>query len=249
MKTRYILIPATLFICIIPHFASAAFVNGIESFDGTVKDTTTWEEYTKWGNPIYQDDKLFLENSSMDYTTKDITVGVGDIVRVELCSHPETTDGVTRSVLNLTNNSEGTNNSTYWDSRFLFIYLQFSPSVDEFGFSVGEGSSGGSSGAYIGPETPPPSIENPYILEIERTSSTTARFSAYYSDMTLIDSYHTSFFRYDVPVPDELFISLSFFSSVYSSGAVFDNVTIVPEPTTFFLLGLGGLMLRRKRRT
>jgi len=63
----------------------AAFVNGIESFDGSVKDTATWEEWIMDGvyGSVTQNDALTIA-SCADYTTKAVTVGIGQAVSVEV---------------------------------------------------------------------------------------------------------------------------------------------------------------------
>ena len=73
--------------------ASAAFVNGVESFDGTVKDTDTWYEHMLNPGPsqITQNDNITLAFGGSEYVTKTMTVGVGQIVSVELLSILENT--------------------------------------------------------------------------------------------------------------------------------------------------------------
>lgn len=222
-----------------------AFINGVEGFDGTVKDMSTWEEYLPYGGAIYQDDKLICDLSltrRLEYTTKTVTVGVGDIVRVELLEHPQ---GNAESTMFLTTNSEGTNKSTSFDSHYLFIEYVHWPSSDEYWFVGGSGVSGASIGQIFGIVSTLPSTDNPYILEIERTTSNSAVFRAYDSDMTLIGSLTRTSFIFP-GVPDDLYISLSAWGK-NGGFSIFDNVTIIPEPGMILLLGLGGLLLRRRR--
>jgi hypothetical protein len=226
--------------------AYAAFVDGVERFSGTAKDPATWEEYdAPYGGTIYQYDALFLDmvqSNVVDYTTRTVTVGVGDIVRVELLEHPS---GRARSTVYLTTNSAGTGGYTGQDSHFLFLQYSYWAPTDELRFVAGSGSSGSGTGTIFGKDTPPPSPFDPYFLQIERTSSSSAIFSAFTSNMTLIGSVTRDWF-FHPGVPDDLFISLAGWAE---NGGItcYDNVTIIPEPSTLLLIGLGTLLIAKKR--
>ena len=91
----------------------------------------------------------------------------------------------------------GTSLPSPFDSQTL--RLTYRPSVPGFIAAVG-----GAGGPVLGFGTPAPSPGAPYILQIERTSSTVAAFSVFQSNMTLIDSVALFF----LSVPDRLFVSL-----------------------------------------
>jgi cysteine-rich repeat protein len=196
--------------------ASAVFVDGVERFDGTVKNVATWVEYLGPDGPpaIVQDDDLTIvsPDTSSDYMTT-FTVGVGDVVSVTLLG--ATSLGWTG--LYLTNDSEGTSAATLWDSHFLF--LQYSP-ADQY-FVGGDGGAGGTGGYAFAMGSPLPTPAAPYVLQIERTSSTEATYRVFDGSMTLIDSRTWTF----ADVPDELFVTLV---SEFNT-PVFDDV-VAPAP-------------------
>src|SRR5437867_3558514 len=70
-----------------PLVARAAFVNNVEHFDGTVKDSATWSEYKDGtGNLISQSDQLFINSANgfhAAYRALPATVGVGGFVQVK----------------------------------------------------------------------------------------------------------------------------------------------------------------------
>src|SRR2546430_1369483 len=64
--------------------AVAAFVDGVERFNGTTKDLTTWEQFPVSGSGITQSDALNITGSGdRDYTTRGIKVGIGQRVTAE----------------------------------------------------------------------------------------------------------------------------------------------------------------------
>jgi len=244
MPKKNILVIVFLFVSLTAHSALAAFVNNVETFDGNVKDTDTWEEYIPYGGKVTWDNQLILEAtppfSSADYTTKQVTVGIGEGVRVELVSYPSWYR--TENYFCLTSNSEKTFNGTVFDSHV--IALEYFPNWTDNDFFGWVGGSGEFHGTNFGGHITPPSPGNPLILEIMRVSEGLARFSVYYRDMIPIGSV----IRVLPPdMPDNLYISLYARTQHLGGSIVYDNVTIIPEPTTLLLLGLGGLALQRKR--
>lgn len=220
----------------------AAFIDGVERFNGTSKDTTTWEEYSPM-DPILQDGELIFDSIRGDYTTKILTIDPGETVSVELTELSVTDlSGPKYTSLFLTSNSEGTGESTWFDSSYFSITCE----TDYFGSSVTfysyVGGSGIATGSLIGTylqSYPLPTEESPYYLQIERTLEYSLELSVFYSDMSLLGS------RTIGIGSDELYISLE---TAWGVRSVFDNVAITPEPCTVLLFGLGGSFLRRRKR-
>src|SRR5688572_6533039 len=79
---------ALLLVCL-ASAARADFVNGVETFDGTVKDNTTWQEYVPAGyTPVVQNSTItFPANSTMSNTgdyTSIATVVAGQAVSADV---------------------------------------------------------------------------------------------------------------------------------------------------------------------
>lgn len=218
--------------------AGAAFVSGVETFDGTVKDTTTWEEFTDTGTSISQDDTLeisaFDSGTGADYTTKTQTVGVGEKVRYEVVITSANGSG-SRVVLGLTNNSGGTSARVDDDEyRISFVWLDRDLVDVQAGNLVQD----------FNDYRLVHHLNETIFFEIERLTSNTARFSMYDASENAIGSSMTLDFT-GVSVPDDLYV----FVKAGKTVTEFDNITITPEPGTLSLIGLGGLgLLLRKRR-
>src|SRR5438874_4102391 len=80
------LLTTAIALCIAVSCARGAFVNGVERFDGTVKDLNTWEQYPSGGTGITQNDALFISGASSysDYTTRSLKVGIGQRITAEI---------------------------------------------------------------------------------------------------------------------------------------------------------------------
>ncbi len=225
--------------------ALGEFIGGIERFDGTVKDLQTWEEYCSFSQ-FSQNDMLELEASPTgaimfsDYTTKDIKIGIGQIVSVELHNvqpgtHP---NSGTSCGLYLTNDSLGTSKNTIWDSEVLG--LEYSVTSINAQFFPCYGGNGHFSGRGFGVDIPPPSYADPYLLTIERLTTDSAYYSVYHKNtMELIGS-RTLYFS---PIEGDLYISLA-----SDRPATWDNVTI-PEPGSLCIISLGVIILLHKKIT
>jgi len=210
----------------------------VESFAGTTKDPATWEEYSVDGFVSREDEGLvYLGGNKADYTTKAFTVGVGEYARVYLDESSSGTYGT--NALLLTTNSLGTSGRATDDSRVLsvqwnnytakiFARVSFDAGAVETDMDIATGF-GGLDGIWF---------------QIERLSSTEARFSAFDSGLDVIGTVQTMTFS---DVPDDLYIGLY----TASSYCHYDNVVVgsVPEPVTMGLLAMGGLgMVIRRRR-
>ncbi len=224
--------------------ALGEFIGGIERFDGTVKDLQTWEECVGYGQ-FSQNDRLELELSPTgldicDYTTKDIKIGISQIVSVEIHNFQPSTQPFASSFcgLYLTNNSLGTSDKTLWDSEVLGLeYIYFSSDESSI-FNSCYGGNGSFSGLVFGADTPPPSYADPYLFTIERLTADSAYCSVHHKNtMELIGS-RTLYFS---STGDDLYISL-----MANVPTTWDNVTI-PEPGSICIISLGVIILLRKR--
>ncbi|MCK4625227.1 MAG: PEP-CTERM sorting domain-containing protein [Phycisphaerae bacterium] len=228
--------------------AHGEFVDGIESFDGTDLDTVTWEAYTDGPDSyILQDDELIIGNNHQgsgvprcDYTTLNITVGVGEGVRAKVSSSAGST--VFRNArLCLTDNIAGTKNSLEYDDNGLWLEWIMSPdSESRFFGHPWSGQTGGSGIIFYNQEETTQDFT--YYLQIEWPAIDRAIFSVFDAEMNPLGSYDRS--NIYQTLPSQLYVSL-YFESI--GEARFDDVTIIPEPGMLFLIGLGGLTLLRRR--
>jgi hypothetical protein len=228
----------------------AEFVNGVERFDGTVLDSLNWEAFNNNnGGTIAQDDKLTIQtsanNQQVNYTTRNVAVGVGEQVHVQIMINLIGGFGH----LWLTSNSAGTLFTTAFDSYWV-----------EMGFGITSGTTAtatvfaGGNGSGIS-KTNQVSFTNafqtPHILEFARLSSTSMRCNVYSGGGDLLDSQVATVAEYLSP----LYISLT---STNASQTDFDNVAVgaitVPEPgalalpTMVWAAWIGGVRRRQLKR-
>lgn len=214
----------------------AGFHNGVESFDGTVIDTATWEVYTTGTASITQNDKLVFAAGNggyTDVTSRDITVGVGQRARASLTVNSTPIQGgYGYAFLELATNSSGAGAYFYQDSYSIGIELDYRTTSFEFlggvnyrpaanDRTIGRGRV---MGQYFGNN-----LGKTYHLEVARTTLTNARFRLYDNASTLLSD-----LDYDVTNPDGRITPQSLFVTLAAYGGVaFDDVTIsdVPEPT------------------
>jgi hypothetical protein len=231
------------------------FFSGVETFDGKTLDTQTWEPFVSMISPtpghISQDDALFLDafagGSEVDYTTRQVRIPVGGTTRVEVTYLGGQGGGGDLGFF-LTTNSRGTTDITASDSHWLQIERTSDGGL--FGFS-------GSNGAGHGAPLIIPGTGNteafqiagqPFTLEINRLTATTADFNAYGADgHTPLGTRKLTF----EPIDDELFVSLF----AHGASGRFDNVgiTAVPLPPALatalpVLAGAAAAMGWRRRR-
>ena len=222
--------------------ASAAFVSGTEEFNGPYKDTSTWESYIGFypdQGTISQNDALTVDATgglNCDYTTKTLTVGVGDVVNVEV--KPTVAEQWAGGGLYLTNDSQGTGNRTPSDTRYISV------SWNNYANAIRAEA--------VGTSTTRANIVNAdhglnvtLIYEIERISSNRATFRVFDNSQQLLGQTTVDLTGKDIG--DDLYISLY----AGSASITFDNVRInqpIPEPATIGLLMLGFGFLRRRRK-
>ena len=214
--------------------AKAAFVNGVERFDGTSLDLSTWERYDPAVSTFSQNDALTISGngSYSDYTTKSITVGIGQRVSAEVTLNvPPETSTIYAAALLLTTNSGGTGTDTFHDFRYFGCRVVFGNAQSSdarffqalYGDPQGYGFSTEGEGIPVAGTT--------YILSVARVARAQIEISASTSDRTLIFTYAAAL---PEPPPDDLFISLHRTNLRFflNDSATFDNVTItaVPEP-------------------
>ena len=231
-----------------------AFLDGVEPFDGTVKDTVTWEEYvqpplagtTGPNAEIVQDDALTIVGYSeeymgyADYTTTSVQVGVGQAATVEVTINEVDSPSILNALFYLTTNTGGTDCRSLYDSHYLGINFGALggrlSSVYGYGDSQSHGYSSLSQFATI-------DVGTTYTYRIDRLTSDLARYSVLSDEGDELGSVTKDFSS--LGVPDDLYLSLG----AGGASVTFDNVTVIPEPATVGLLMVGSLVgfLRRVR--
>ena len=219
-----ILVVMTMCLALVPSRTHGGFrVHERETFDGTKLDREHWEVQTySVPDPVVQDDGLIFEDMAECVTTQ-VTVGVGDIVSVQLLEHPM---GDAQSSLFLTTKSrESALPVVEWDSHFAHLTYGYVAAHKDYGFIAGSGGGGKSSGTIYGLATHPPLAGEPLTFQIERLAENRFVMSAYDSNMTLVGETHTAWML-DLEPDAKFYISLV--ARPRDGGrVVFDNVTIV----------------------
>jgi hypothetical protein len=214
--------------------------NKVEHFAGTSFDTVTWESYTSppAAPKFIQNDGLTIQSyystpPACDYTTRAVTVGVGQGIRSVLTIHPTPGTSSTFTWMWLTTNSEGTTMATAWDSRYFAIFAYTQGVYANFG---GTGSSQGQ--LMIDHQL---SFEVPYIWEIDWLSPTSAYFSVSDQNGTVLGATTRTNLS---GLPSSLFISIG----NENAGTTFSSVQIVPEPSAVAaVLSVLSCVSRRQR--
>jgi hypothetical protein len=217
------------------NWARASYIGGVEHFDGTSKDSFTWEEHYSFPGEgtITQNNAIDLNSprsgASVDYTTRGATIGVGGSVQVDL-SVPSTGDTV---ALFLGSNSAGTTDTPLGDDHYLELTLN--PSTRELIGWVGANGGGSSDGNFA---MAPAGATQAVKLRIERMTSDSATFLAYDGAGNLLGSDAVSL----AGMPSDLHVALY----SYDADATFDNVALAgnftvtaaaaPEPGIGLLL-------------
>lgn len=209
--------------------AKAAFINGRELFQGSVKDLSTWEEFQS--QRITQSDGLMIVSAG-DYTTRMVTVGVGQRVRVtEQVLVPNSS-----VTIYLTSNSRGDTSFTSQDSKYLYLSEIWFEDRGETEFSALVGGNGHATGRRIG--TSLDASGKVHILEIAREAPNRAQFSVYDEYSQLLHSDRLTF----SDIPHDLFISLT------AGNGLFHSVEIIPEPAPVHLAVISTVMLCSARK-
>ncbi len=197
----------------------AAFVNGIETFDGTELDTVTWIPAVPIGSSISQAEQLVMSglgDSNTRYTTTVPVLSIGETVSVEVSS-----SSPAGGELSLVGDSGDVWSLWYAPARRIFFITQN---------GGGNGLSSQSAG-----------LLNEYTLEFTRTSASEVQYRATSAGQELVTG-----FRSVAADLGDLFVSLRV---TYNPGEVtFDNVRIVPEPSSavLALTAAAGLIRVRK---
>jgi len=215
--------------------SKADFVDKVETFDGTIKDTTTWRENLLNPGPsrITQNDAVTFDGMT-HYCTNTVTVGVGQTVRVDVLNITDL--GSSGSfALSLSSRNDG----LYSSGDYLRMSCMYNSVPDNWSL-IGQHELpvGGTANSFFGTTDTPAFGTDPLVLEVDRVSETMAYYRAYQGG--LLGQTFLTFTN----VPDQLYIRLEN-SSVTTT---FDNVTIIPEPTTMLLFAIGGASIMRYHR-
>jgi hypothetical protein len=227
--------------------ARGGFINGVETFDGTVKDTATWTGSS--GSPITQNNELTMFFGA-SYTAKSFTLGVGQGVRARMALRPWT-GGYEDAFLLLSSRSAGmTSTALFNDSRYVGVSATWDESFNRTIFMGVDGEVGIYTSRYVTQLTGNHTGEW-FTLEVNRLTNNVFQFSVWDAAGTPLGT-----MSQDVtipppalgpghgPVPSQLYITLN-------SWATWDDVTIlVPEPASAVTLsGMAASLLFCRSRT
>jgi hypothetical protein len=221
----------------------------IERFTGTTKEPAVWSPYVQGSGGIGQNDKIMVDGvgisgaSVVDYTTKTLTLGVGEVLAVEITNNTSTSSSgysqFAKLGIALTNDSGGTTAGTLSDTRLASLFWSNNDNKIYIGINDANGTD--QLITLVNNDQPTGST---YVYQIERLSIDSARFNVY-------DASNGSWIGGPVTwnlsgIPGDLSISL------FSQGAdgAFDNVWIghmVPEPSMFSIpVMLAAIFWRRR---
>ena len=244
--------------------AAGAFVNGVEQFNGTTKDPVTWDEYNPFSsdNAITQNDAINFQyvpptfgfgSVNSDYTARTATVGIGQAASVDVRLRTFTLPAnpppfFLHTSFYLTDNTGAPGTSARSDNNF--IELTLDPGTSGAAL-VGRGGNGGSHS--LGTSIPGPVAFTPgsqYTLQIARPDANTARFSVFDAAGNLIGSTSADVTGLPATLYPAFGVSGFNIPPGVNYSIDFDNVRIVPEPSTAALAAAlaAPLLLARRRR-
>lgn len=214
----------------------AAFVGGVETFDGTTLDNVTWQAYAAPGTTIGQNDALTISalgGTKGDYTTQSLQIGIGQSVSVEVTPVQGGYYGLTGVFL--TNNSGGDSARMVDDTKFVgLVWANFQNRI--MGYMNDEGAE-----SYSTVQSSDHPENSTYVYKIDRISTSQTDLSVWTTSGSQIGStvsMDTS------ALPTDLYAALYVGDAVAS----FDNVTVVPEPVSIIMVGMGVCMAACRRR-
>jgi hypothetical protein len=224
--------------------ATAAFVGGVEQFNGTTKDPATWDEYNTFmsDNALTQNDAInfrfvlppspFPGSVHSDYTARTAAVGVGQGASVDV--RINTATAPISASFYLTDNTDGPGQSVTDDDNFLVLFLD---QQDAGAARVGRGSNGRSSGIGNISGNFPLTPGAQYTLQIARPGPDTATFSVFDAAGTLLGSDTVNVSGLPATLYPAFGVSGINIPRTTDYSIDFDNVRIVPEPAAAGLLG------------
>ncbi len=220
--------------------AEAAFVNGIETFDGQVLDSSTWK--IRDNSVVIQNDSLILTSALVVTANAVVPVGGGARTQLIVSQVPDISRGAPGTVSVHLTTGTGADLST--DSFGAELYLLL------WGGNAHEGSvsalidhPGGGSGLIVAHIADSEGvIGRLFTFEIDRPNSQQYQFTVLDSGGNVLGSKMLA----AESIPGALCIG---FSTSSETTATFDNVMITtPEPGSLSVLAAAWLGLLRRRR-
>jgi hypothetical protein len=228
-----------LFAHIIQAPLRAGFVGGVETFDGSTLDLSTWTAFVPYGGTVTQNNTVTVTSPAVGapvtYTTRLATVHPGGWVEADITG---ITTGSASSLLLVDSNSQSVPQLA--PNALELTYFGGPGYFD--GFEVHSGSGDGVATDFA--QAPQPR-SYPLTLRIERPTASSVTFSVYNSSHTLLGSKNSSL---SSSMPADMYVGLY----SYAISTTFDNVRLggnvtVPEPAAMSLMLLLPFALRRRR--
>src|SRR5450432_2828542 len=201
--------------------ANAEFVNGVETFPGTTRDTATWGVDS---GDFTQNNGLFYNGNGGSFNTINQTVAWGQSVTM-MATGTASESGIS---LFLTNNSVGSSGHGSENSAFWSFDIEIDPNPSFNRIIIGTGTNGAWGNQFFTTAT---QANHKYGLEIQPLSSTSALFTLLDSDGSSVLESHLYNISQPPPfgpssVPNNMHISIN----GDTGPATIDSVAITPEP-------------------